>query len=229
MLDIVLVEDDARLGTMVAEYLQRHGYQVAHERSGERAIERILADPPALVLLDVGLPGQDGFEVCRRVRPHYDGIICLLTARTDNIDQVLGLELGADDYIGKPIEPRVLLARLRAHLRRHRREEPRDGALRFGELSIDPSTRNVHLQERLLDLTTAEFDLLHLLARNAGQILDRDALLRGLRGIAFDGLDRSIDARISRLRRKLGDNPEQPERIKTVRGRGYLFSRSAWG
>lgn len=229
MLDIVLVEDDARLGTMVTEYLQRHGYQVAHECTGEQAIERILTELPALVLLDVGLPDQDGFEVCRRVRPHYDGIICVLSARTDDIDQVLALELGADDYIGKPIEPRVLLARLRAHLRRHRRDEPRDGVLRFGQLAIDPSTRNVHLQQRLLDLTTAEFDLLHLLARNAGQILDRDAMLRGLRGIAFDGLDRSIDARISRLRRKLGDNPEQPERIKTVRGRGYLFSRSAWG
>lgn len=190
MLDIVLVEDDARLGTMVSDYLQRHGYQVAHERSGERAVARILAEKPALVLLDVGLPDQDGFEVCRQIRPHYDGIICVLTARTDNIDQVLGLELGADDYIGKPIEPRVLLARLRAHLRRHRRVEPRDGSLRFGELSIDPSTRNVHLQGGLLELTTAEFDLLFLLASNAGQILDRDALLRGLRGIAFDGLDR---------------------------------------
>lgn len=207
MLDIVLVEDDARLGTMVSDYLQRHGYQVAHERSGERAVARILADKPALVLLDVGLPDQDGFEVCRQIRPHYDGIICVLTARTDNIDQVLGLELGADDYIGKPIEPRVLLARLRAHLRRHRRVEPRDGSLRFGELSIDPSTRNVHLQSALLELTTAEFDLLFLLASNAGQILDRDALLRGLRGIAFDGLDRSIDARISRLRRKLRRQP----------------------
>ncbi|OUL09204.1 DNA-binding response regulator, partial [bacterium AM6] len=121
MLDIVLVEDDARLGTMVSDYLKRHGYQVAHERCGQRAIARILSEKPALVLLDIGLPGQDGFEVCRQIRPHYDGIICVLSARTDNIDQVLGLELGADDYIGKPIEPRVLLARLRAHLRRHRR------------------------------------------------------------------------------------------------------------
>ncbi|MGO1068257.1 winged helix-turn-helix domain-containing protein [Lysobacter sp. CA199] len=228
MTDILLIEDDERLGTLVANYLGKHGYSVAVEGDGAQAVGAILEHAPAVVLLDLSLPGQDGFEICRSVRSRYSGVICMLTARTDDIDQVLGLELGADDYIGKPIEPRVLLAKLRAHLRRDSVVRQCGNALRFGQLRIDRDTRETTLRERRIDLTTAEFDLLVLLADRAGQILSRDDLLQSLRGINFDGLDRSIDARISRLRRKLGDLAEEPERIKTVRGKGYLFNRAAW-
>ncbi|ALN86610.1 winged helix-turn-helix domain-containing protein [Lysobacter capsici] len=228
MTDILLIEDDERLGALVAHYLGKHGYRVAVEADGARAVQAILERAPALVLLDISLPGQDGFEICRAVRARYAGIICMLTARTDDIDQVLGLELGADDYIGKPIEPRVLLARLRAHLRRDSAARQGGDLLCFGQLRIDRGTREATLHARRIELTTAEFDLLVLLADRAGHILSRDDLLQSLRGINFDGLDRSIDARISRLRRKLGDLAEEPERIKTVRGKGYLFNRAAW-
>jgi len=228
MTDILLIEDDERLGSLVANYLGKHGYEVALETDGARAVAAILELQPAVVLLDLSLPGQDGFEICRAVRSRYAGVICMLTARTDDIDQVLGLELGADDYIGKPIEPRVLLARLRAHLRRDHAARQSGRVMRFGQLRIDCETREATLREARIDLTTAEFDLLVLLAGRAGQILSRDDLLQALRGIQFDGLDRSIDARISRLRRKLGDLAEEPERIKTVRGKGYLFNRAAW-
>lgn len=229
MVDIVLVEDDERLGRLVSGYLRRHGYDVVHELSGESAVERIPGLDPAVVLLDVTLPGIDGFAVCASLRPRYPGVICMLSARTDDIDQVLGLELGADDYIGKPIEPRVLLARVRAHLRRDSGQRQAHPALCFGQLRIARDTREVTLQDERVELTTAEFDLLLCLAEGAGTILSRDDLLRDLRGIGFDGLDRSIDARISRLRRKLGDLGEVPDRIKTIRGKGYLFNRAGWG
>ncbi|MGO1001560.1 winged helix-turn-helix domain-containing protein [Lysobacter sp. CA196] len=228
MTDILLIEDDERLGTLIANYLRKHGYLVVVETDGAQAVGTILEHAPTVVLLDLSLPGQDGFEICRAVRSRYGGVICMLTARIDDIDQVLGLELGADDYIGKPIEPRVLLARLRAHMRRDSAARQTGSILRFGQLCIERDTREVTLYERRIELTTAEFDLLALLADRAGQILSRDDLLRNLRGINFDGLDRSIDGRISRLRRKLGDLAEEPERIKTVRGRGYLFNRAAW-
>lgn len=228
MVDIVLVEDDARLGALVSAYLVRHGYDVVHVLSGERAVERIPGLAPAVVLLDVTLPGIDGFAVCASIRPRFSGVICMLSARTDDIDQVLGLELGADDYIGKPIEPRVLLARIRAHLRRDTGQRRARPTLCFGQLRIERDTREVTLQSARIELTTAEFDLLLCLAESAGTILSRDDLLRDLRGIGFDGLDRSIDARISRLRRKLGDLSEVPERIKTIRSKGYLFNRAGW-
>jgi two-component system OmpR family response regulator len=184
------------------------------------------------------LPGKDGFEVCRAVRSQYGGVILMLTARDEDFDQILGLELGADDYIAKPVQPRLLLARIKALLRRApvssgsgtgdntAPSEPAE--LAFGRFRISQGTRSTHLGDDAIDLTTAEFDLLWLLARHAGSILSRDDLLQELRGIGFDGLDRSIDARISRLRRKLGDDPENPTRIKTVRGKGYLFSKHDW-
>jgi two-component system OmpR family response regulator/two-component system response regulator RstA len=179
------------------------------------------------------LPGQDGFAVCRAVRPQYDGIILILTARDEDIDQILGLELGADDYITKPVPPRVLLARIKALLRRASPgvgdETPEASeSLSFGSFRISQQTRSAVLAGETIDLTTAEFDLLWLLARHAGSILSRDDLLQQLRGIGFDGLDRSIDARISRLRKKLNDDPDNPTRIKTVRSKGYLFSRHDW-
>ena len=234
---ILLVEDDERLADLTAEYLRKNDFEVAIEAHGDTAEVRILKDDPDLVILDVMLPGKDGFEVCRAVRSRYQGVILMFTARDEDLDQILGLELGADDYIAKPVQPRLLLARIKALLRR----APATGGaagdgsaadetaqLAFGSFRISQATRSAHLGDEAIDLTTAEFDLLWLLARHAGNILSRDDLLQQLRGIGFDGLDRSIDARISRLRRKLGDDPENPTRIKTVRGKGYLFSKHDW-
>lgn len=235
---ILLVEDDERLAELTAEYLRKNDFEVAVESRGDAAEARILNERPDLVILDVMLPGRDGFEVCRAVRGQYGGVILMFTARDEDFDQIFGLELGADDYIAKPVQPRLLLARIKALLRRAPSlgsgftgespdaEEPAE--LAFGRFRISQATRSSHLGSDSIDLTTAEFDLLWLLARHAGNILSRDDLLQELRGIGFDGLDRSIDARISRLRRKLGDDPENPTRIKTVRGKGYLFSKHDW-
>lgn len=235
---ILLVEDDERLAELTAEYLRKNGFEVAIETRGDAAEARILNERPDLVILDVMLPGKDGLDVCLAVRSSYVGIILMLTARDEDFDQILGLELGADDYIAKPVQPRLLLARIKALLRRSpgasgapppsasASTEPSE--LSFGSFRISQATRTTHLGAEVIDLTTAEFDLLWLLARHAGSVLSRDDLLQELRGIGFDGLDRSIDARISRVRKKLGDDPENPKRIKTVRGKGYLFSKHDW-
>ena len=228
---ILLVEDDERLAKLTAEYLlQKNDFDVTIETRGDTAEARILNDNPDLVILDIMLPGKDGFEVCRSVRGKYKGVILVLTARDEDFDQILGLELGADDYLSKPVQPRLLLARIKALLRRTPPPfGPDSGSkLSFGNFHISQATRSTYLGKEPIDLTTAEFDLLWLLAQHAGNILSRDDLLQQLRGIGFDGLDRSIDARISRLRRKLGDDPENPTRIKTVRGKGYLFSCHDW-
>ncbi|POZ63794.1 winged helix-turn-helix domain-containing protein [Chromobacterium alticapitis] len=233
---ILIVEDDARLAELIAAYLTKHGYQVSLHGRGDTAPATILELRPDLVVLDVMLPGKEGFDVCRDVRPHYGGRILMMTARDEDVDEILGLELGADDYLAKPVEPRRLLARIRALLRRSaaRAEGGAMGVtvendgISFGQFHISQATREAVLGEEQIELTTAEFDLLWLLATHAGQVLSRDDIMSELRGIGFDGLDRSIDARISRLRRKLGDNPDTPARIKTVRGKGYLFSRSDW-
>lgn len=230
---ILLVEDDERLANLTAEYLRKNDFGVNIEARGDTAEARILNDNPELVILDIMLPGKDGFEVCRSVRDKYKGVILMLTARDEDLDQILGLELGADDYLSKPVQPRLLLARIKALLRRSPTstsdaEVDEVAELTFGNFHISQATRNTQLGQETIDLTTAEFDLLWLLARHAGSILSRDDLLLQLRGIGFDGLDRSIDARISRLRRKLGDDPENPTRIKTVRGKGYLFSKHDW-
>ncbi|GHU03156.1 DNA-binding response regulator [Betaproteobacteria bacterium] len=233
---ILLVEDDDRLAKLTAEYLQKNDFDVSIETRGDTAETRILVDDPDLVILDIMLPGKDGFDVCRSVRATYKGVILMLTARDEDFDQILGLELGADDYLAKPVQPRLLLARIKALLRRTpvpagTTEYPVQGdeaELAFGYFRISQATRSAFLGDETIDLTTAEFDLLWLLALHAGNILSRDDLLQELRGIGFDGIDRSIDARISRLRRKLGDDPENPTRIKTVRGKGYLFSKHDW-
>lgn len=227
---ILLVEDDERLAELTAEYLSRNELTVSIEPRGDIAESRIVTEQPDLVILDVMLPGKDGFEVCRAVRQAYRGVILMLTARDEDFDQILGLELGADDYIAKPVQPRVLLARIKALLRRLPSTNDTDDleSKVFGQFRISQATRTAILNNQTIDLTTAEFDLLWLLASHAGNVLSRDDLLQELRGIGFDGLDRSIDARISRLRKKLNDDPENPTRIKTVRGKGYLFSKHDW-
>lgn len=227
---IFLVEDDERLAELVSAYLNKQGYRVSVHSRGDTAEAAILETRPDLVILDIMLPGKSGLEVCRDLRPHFAGGIMMVTARNDDIDEILGLELGADDYLAKPVDPRRLLAHIRALLRRPQAATSNcpQRQLSFGQFSISQNTRSVHLDQSELELTTAEFDLLWLLANHAGRILTRDDILENLRGIGFDGADRSIDARISRLRKKLQDNPESPTRIKTVRGKGYLFSQSDW-
>ncbi|MDH4555853.1 response regulator [Pseudomonas sp. BN417] len=229
---ILIVEDDQRLADLTREYLEGNGLQVAIESDGGQAVARILKERPDLVVLDLMLPGEDGLSICRKLRGRYEGPILMLTARTDDMDQVLGLELGADDYVCKPVRPRVLLARIRALLRRSEAvvETPvveNQRRLEFGPLVIDNAMREAWLNERSIELTSAEFDLLWLLAVNAGRILSREEIFNSLRGIEYDGQDRSIDVRISRIRPKIGDDPMHPRLIKTVRSKGYLFVREA--
>ncbi|WP_137940145.1 winged helix-turn-helix domain-containing protein [Chitinivorax sp. B] len=226
--NLLLVEDDVDLAELTARYLAQHGFDVAVESNGLRAIDRILASQPAVVILDVGLPGCDGFEVCRRVMPHYSGVLLMLTARDEDVDQILGLELGADDYLTKPVQPRLLLARLRARLRRTPVNLPQAGEIQLGPFRINQRARAAWLAGNEVALTTAEFDLLWFLAERAGEVVSREALIQGLRGIGYDGMDRSVDTRICRLRRKFGDDPDVPSRIKTIRGKGYLLSKVDW-
>ncbi|MCE9663025.1 response regulator [Halomonas sp. M5N1S17] len=225
---VLIIEDDVRLAELTRDYLEANGFQVTVEAEGSRGVEQIQTLQPDLVILDLMLPGEDGLSICRRARPDYSGPILMLTARTDDMDQVLGLEMGADDYVPKPVQPRVLLARMRALLRRaDNTEQGGDVRLSFGNLEIDSATREAWLEGDRIDLTSAEFDLLWLLASNAGRVLTREEIFSDLRGIKYDGQDRSIDVRVSRIRPKIGDDPNHPHRIKTVRSKGYLFVKDA--
>lgn len=234
---ILLVEDDQRLAGLIRDYLELQGFEVLIEGRGDTAPGRILKENPDLLILDLMLPGKDGLAVCQAVRSEYHGPILILTAREDDMDQVAGLELGADDYVKKPIEPRVLLARIRALFRRMEKSVCQNKSaasfipeedLRFGGLIICRSSHTAFLDNEPIELTTTEFDLLSLLATNAGRILDRDLLFSAMRGIDYDGLDRSIDIAISRLRKKLEIDPAEPKRIRTIWRQGYLFVKDAW-
>lgn len=230
---ILLVEDDNRLSTLIAGYLRKHDYDVETVLHGDEAVPAILHGQPDLVVLDVNLPGKDGFEICREAREHYDGVIIMVTARDEQFDELLGLEFGADDYVHKPVEPRILLARIKAQLRRApvRQPEPssQPESYTFGKFAINRANRTVRLPDGSApDLTSAEFDLLWALVCHAGEVVSRDDLMLQLRGVEFDGLDRTIDGRISKLRRKLRDDASSPQRIKTIRSKGYQFSKHAW-
>jgi DNA-binding response OmpR family regulator len=229
---ILLVEDDKRLSSVVAEYLEKQGLKVEVEFRGDTAVERIFNLQPDLVILDLMLPGLDGLDVCKQVRQQYDKPILMLTARDEDFDQVVGLELGADDYVIKPVQPRVLLARIRTLLRRVQASPAssikENDALTFGALHINHSARTVILQQQEITLTTVEFDFLWFLASQAGIVLSRDAIFTALSGIEYDGLARSVDIRISRLRKLLEQDPTKPQGIKTVRGQGYLFVATGW-
>ncbi|GAC1524049.1 response regulator [Undibacterium sp. Jales W-56] len=227
MYKLMLVEDDAKLAQLVVEYLQEYEFTVDVVERGDTALARFNQSQPDIVVLDLMLPGLDGMLVCRQIRNVSQVPLVILTAREDTFDEVSGLEQGADDYINKPVQPRVLLARLRALLRR--RAEPAAPAgkeLAFGALRIVKADRSVHWRGQAVLLTSPEFKLLLLLAEAAGTVLSRNDILKAMRGIEFDGLDRSIDNTISRLRQKFDDSAAA--RIKTVWGEGYLFSPSAW-
>lgn len=225
---VLLVEDDGRLATLVSEYLQQHEFIVEVVGRGDQALAEFKSGNFDLVILDLMLPGKDGLEVCRELRNIYAGPIMMLTAKSSDIDQVVGLELGADDYVIKPVEPRVLLARARALLRRGETSDNSPTELALGQLSICRTSRHVSLGGQRVILTTQEFDLLWLLACDAGQVLSRDTIYQELRGLEYDGLDRTVDVCISHLRKKLNDDSENPRRIKTVWGKGYLFAAEAW-
>lgn len=223
---ILIVEDDPELGAMVAQFLEEYGYHAEIESRGDHSVGRIISSKPDAVVLDVGLPGLDGFAVCKAVRDHYDGPIIMLTARGEEVDEVLGIESGADDYMSKPVRPKALLARLRSHLRKVTATAD-DEALppfQYGGLVVDPSRRRVMLNGEEIVITSAEFELLLLLVQNAGKVLSRSDIYPQLYGLKYDGIDRSLDLRVSRLRKKIGDDPSHPQRIKSVRGVGYMLA-----
>ncbi|WP_370592195.1 response regulator [Reinekea sp. G2M2-21] len=228
---IMLVEDDDSLAVWIGDYLTSQGYDVTVASNGIDAVTMIREDNPDLVVLDITLPGKDGFDVCREVRAFYAHPILMMTARIEETDEVLGLELGANDYVTKPVRPRALLARIKGLLKRDHPEpviEDTDSQrLSFGQFSIDAYSRTTLLHGDVVGISSNEFDVLWYLATHAGQIVSRDELLKEVRGIDYDGFDRSIDVLVSRIRKKLG-SAQFPDRIKTIWGKGYLFVPDAW-
>ncbi|MEL6345648.1 MAG: response regulator transcription factor [Myxococcota bacterium] len=225
---LLLVEDDQELADLLKAYLGQHGLDVSHETSGPAGVQSILDTAPDLVVLDLMLPGLNGLDVLRRVRGSYNGAILMLTASQSEVDHVAGLELGADDFVVKPIEPRILLARIRTQLRRVRGARPArpgaDGRIQFGPLVIDVPSREVHVNGTAVHTTTMEFDVLHRLAADAGTVLSRDELYTQVMGVAYDGIDRGLDVHVSRIRKKLRVAGYDTTRLKSVRGVGYLLA-----
>jgi len=222
---ILLIEDDARLAAMVSDYLGEGGFRVTHAANGRSGVALHGRDTFDAIVLDLMLPDIDGLEVCRQVRAQADTPILMLTARGDAMDRVVGLEMGADDYLPKPFEPRELLARLKAILRRQGRDEARE-VLRFGRLQIDPGALEVKLDGEARALTSHQFALLLVLARHAGRVMSREAIMDLLRHERLEAFDRSIDVHISRIRAAIEDNPKKPRRVITVRGAGYVFAKA---
>ncbi len=218
---VLIIDDDERLNTVLAEYLGRFGFVVRAATRPSGGLRALKADPPDLLILDVMLPEMDGLTVCKKVREISQIPIIMLTARGDVTDRIVGLELGADDYLPKPFEPRELVARIQAVLRRG--IEGGAEVVRGGPVEVNWATRSATLDGRLLDLTPAELELLGFLMRHRGRVLSRERIIEGTHGINWEAYDRSIDVLVSRLRQKLGDDPKRPTFIRTVRGVGYSF------
>ena len=223
---LLMIEDDRALAEMVATYLGRAGMTLQHRESAEAGLAAALQGGYDAVILDLMLPDGDGLELCRAIRARSDVPILMLTARGEEADRIVGLEIGADDYLPKPFNPRELLARLRAILRRRGGPGTRAETLRFGALEIDRVARVVRLGGEERAITSHQFELLWALATRAGQVLTRDALMQLVRGEDLEAFDRSIDVHVSRIRHAIEDDPRRPRRILTVRGVGYVFSRS---
>jgi DNA-binding response OmpR family regulator len=229
-ISIVYIEDDVRLASLTGRYLESHGVRVTLASDAYDGIAKVLRERPDVILLDLMLPGTDGLNACRELRSRLDTPIIMVTARGEEVDRVLGLEGGADDYIAKPFSSRELLARIRAQARRARGQSgPSQGVLRVGALVIDSASRSASLDGKDLALTTYEFTLLRVLAERAGRVLTREQIIDLVRGSAEEAFDRSIDVHVSRLRQKLGDDPRNPKLLKTVRGIGYMLAAQARG
>ena len=224
---VLLVEDDSRLAEMLSEYLGRAGFRISLATLGAAALRQLAASSYDAVVLDLMLPDMDGLDVCRQIRTGSDTPVLMLTARGDAIDRIIGLELGADDYLPKPFEPRELLARLRAVLRRRTpgKTGP-DRPLHFGRLDIDTAARAVLLDGVPCELTGYQYDLLLVLAENAGRVLSRETLMDKVKGEHLEAFDRSIDVHMSRIRAAIEDDPRKPRRVITVRGAGYVFAKA---
>jgi DNA-binding response OmpR family regulator len=224
MTRILLIDDDEKLGELLKAYFQRFDMQLDNAVRPSEGLMKIQRDKPDLVILDGMLPEQDGFDVCRAIRKTSSIPVVMLTARGDVTDRIVGLEIGADDYLSKPFEPRELVVRIQSVLRRSRAaEEENNKLLRFGSLQVDTERRTAELDGSPLDLTTMEYQLLVLFASNPGRTYNRDEILNELRGIDAQLFSRSVDILVSRLRQKLGDTSRQPRFIKTVWGTGYAF------
>jgi two-component system response regulator RstA len=251
---ILLVEDEQSLSDWIAQYLTMRGFKVTQTARGDEAVTLIQSLNPDLVLLDGMLPGMDGVDVCKIVRPEFTNAIIMITARDEEADEVLGLEMGADDFLVKPIRARALLSRIKILLHKQNQtsvdqseesqgnDASNQNELRFNQLIINASTRQVTLSGEQINLSTKEFDVLWLIAKSAGQVVSREQLVADLRGFEYDGFDRSIDLQVSRLRKKLNGNStssagkstadkssgNQIDRIKTIWGKGYLFVKDVW-
>ena len=233
---IVLVEDDELLANLIKSFLTKYEFDVFVVSDGYEAVDVVLAQQPDLVILDVMLPGQSGMEVCRQIRHKYNGVILMQTALDDDIDQMMGLELGADDYVVKHVQPRLLLSRIRALLRRIAPQKNVDASVQpknednnvisLDSLIINISLRKVMLDDIEVELTTSEFELLYLLARTPGEPVSRESMTQHLKGYEYDVLDRSLDRQVSRLRKKLKDDIDVPQIIKTIRGKGYQLCKN---
>ena len=222
---ILLIEDDTRLAGMIRDYLDMSGFRVAHAGTGGEALELQGRETFDAIVLDLMLPDMDGLDICRQIRAHAATPILMLTARGDAMDRIIGLELGADDYLPKPFEPRELLARLRAILRRGRGGQAAVDVLHFGRLEIDRGAREIRLDGEPRALTSYQFALLLALAEHAGRVLSRDQIMDLVKGEPLEAFDRSIDVHISRIRAAIEDDPKKPKRVITVRGSGYVFAK----
>jgi two-component system response regulator CpxR len=222
---ILVIDDDTELCGLVSEFLLAEGFQVEAVHEGERGLERALTGEHLLVVLDVMLPKMNGFDVLRRIRSSSRIPVLLLTARGEDVDRIVGLEIGADDYLPKPFNPRELMARIRAILRRTHTEGSQGDILRVGDIELNPATRTVLQDGKDVDLTSVEFNLLQVLLQEAGQVVSRERLVDAVLGRKFSPFDRSIDMHVSKVRKKLGDGEDGNDYIKTVRGVGYIFAR----
>jgi len=229
---LLMIEDDARLAQMVGEYLTQSGFLFTHAGDGASGLEQLQQHAPDLVILDLMLPDTDGLEICRRIRslpaPASKVSVLMLTAKGDPMDRIIGLEIGADDYLPKPFEPRELLARIRAVLRRRSENNADTEAstvMRFGTLEIDRNARTVSVGGAVADLTSYQFDLLVAMAERAGRVLTRDQIMEAVRGRELEAIDRSIDVHMGRIRAAIEVDAKNPKRILTVRGVGYVFAK----